>query len=61
MKKVPDSNWYLVSKLYKEVFSFSQVMTMIIIITPVHTGDRTYSGIIEWNERKIHREKYEAS
>lgn len=64
MKKVPDSNWYLVSKIdHKEVFSvLDRQMTMIIIIITLFilaTG--LILGIIEWNENvRFYREKYEA-
>ncbi len=64
MKRVPDSNWYLVSKIdHKEVFSvLDRQMTMIIIIITLFilaTG--LILGIIEWNENvRFYREKYEA-
>jgi len=64
MKKVPGSQWYLISKINQnEVFSaLNEQMTMIIIIIILFILTiGLLLGIIEWNENaRFYREKYEA-
>jgi|WetSurSiteA1Bulk_404760.scaffolds.fasta_scaffold03597_2 PAS domain S-box-containing protein len=64
MKKVPGSQWYLISKInHNEVFSaLNEQMTMIIIIIILFILTiGLLLGILEWNENaRFYREKYEA-
>jgi PAS domain S-box-containing protein len=63
MKKVPGSQWYLISKINdNEVFSaLNEQMTMIIIIIILFILTiGLLLGILEWNENaRFYREKYE--